>query len=46
MLGPGEQIPAATVWTRPNERRALTDVVADGDGPALLLFYLFDWSST
>ena len=44
MLAPGDRIPDATVWTAPRERVHLRDLVADG--PALLVFYLFDWSST
>lgn len=34
----------ATVWTAPNQRRSLEELLADG--PALFVFYLFDWSST
>ena len=34
----------ATVWTAPNTRRSLGELLADG--PALFVFYLFDWSST
>jgi peroxiredoxin len=44
MLSAGDAVPEATVWTAPNELRKIADVV--GDGPVLLLFYLFDWSST
>ncbi len=44
MLGAGEQVPAATVWTAPHERRTIEEILADGR--ALFLFYLFDWSST
>jgi len=44
MLGQGDRVPEATVWTAPHQRQTLTDLVADG--PALFLFYLFDWSST
>jgi hypothetical protein len=44
MLGAGDRVPDATVWTAPHERRTITDVL-DG-GRALFLFYLFDWSST
>jgi hypothetical protein len=32
------------VWTGPHERRTLAELFADG--PVLLVFYLFDWSST
>ncbi|MGZ4302083.1 MAG: hypothetical protein ACXVR9_04195 [Gaiellaceae bacterium] len=44
MLEVGDKIPAASVWTAPNERRTIADLLADG--PALFAFYLFDWSST
>ena len=44
MLKVGEKVPAATVWTAPNERRTIQELVRDGR--ALFLFYLFDWSAT
>ena len=44
MLVVGDSLPAATVFLGPNEPVALTELVEDG--PKLLLFYLFDWSST
>jgi hypothetical protein len=44
MLDVGDRIPTATVWHGPNEPEQLTDVVAGGT--CLLVFYLFDWSST
>lgn len=44
MLTVGDPIPEAIVWTTPQESATLTQLVADG--PILLLFYLFDWSST
>lgn len=44
MLGVGDRIPDVTVWLGPQERISLPDIVERG--PALLLFYLFDWSST
>ena len=44
MLGAGDRIPSARVWTNPREETTTDALVADG--PALLLFYLFDWSST
>ena len=44
MLTVGDRVPEATVWLGPGEG---TQVAALGDGqPFLLLFYLFDWSST
>ena len=44
MLGVGDRIPQATVWVGPREQHMLEEIVEDG--PVLLLFYLFDWSST
>jgi hypothetical protein len=44
MLGVGDRVPDATVWTAPHQRRTLGDLLADG--PTLFVFYLFDWSST
>jgi hypothetical protein len=45
MLEAGERIPLdAAVWLGPNERVTMREIVADG--PVLLLFYLFDWTST
>jgi hypothetical protein len=41
----GDRIPAdAVVWTTPQEHVTLGELVREG--PILLLFYLFDWSST
>jgi hypothetical protein len=44
MLGVGDPIPDATVFAAPREPVPLRRVVEDR--PALLLFYLFDFSST
>jgi len=44
MLEVGDRIPDASVWAAPREQVALRDLAAEG--PFLLLFYLFDWSST
>ena len=44
MLQPGDRIPDATVWTAPRQPASLRAVAADR--PFLLVFYLFDWSST
>jgi peroxiredoxin len=44
MLAVGNPIPDARVWTTPQESATLAQLVSDG--PILLLFYLFDWSST
>ena len=44
MLTAGEPIPDVTVFGSPGEAIKLRELVAEG--PVLLLFYLFDWSST
>jgi peroxiredoxin len=44
MLAVGDRIPDARIWTTPQENATIADLV--GNGPILLLFYLFDWSST
>jgi hypothetical protein len=44
MLAVGDRIPEATVWTGPRESASLRELVADG--PVLLIFYIFDFSST
>jgi hypothetical protein len=44
VLAVGVPIPNAHVWTAPQESATLSELVAEG--PILLLFYLFDWSST
>jgi len=44
MLGVGDRIPDAQVFLGPREPLTLRDLVEDG--PKLLVFYLFDWSST
>jgi hypothetical protein len=44
MLGVGDRVPAATVWAAPHVRPMLDELLEDG--PALFVFYLFDWSST
>lgn len=44
MLAAGDRIPEALVWTTPQESATIAQIVAGG--PILLLFYLFDWSST
>jgi hypothetical protein len=44
MLGIADRLPDASLWTAPREQRRLSELVEDG--PALFLFYLFDWSST
>jgi peroxiredoxin len=44
MLVAGDRIPDAEVWLAPRESLSLRDLVEEG--PVLMLFYLFDWSST
>jgi peroxiredoxin len=44
VLDVGERIPDVTVWTGPNRPASLRELVSEGR--VLLLFYLFDWSST
>jgi hypothetical protein len=44
MLGPGDRVPDARVWTTPSENATIEEIAAEGR--MLLLFYLFDWSST
>ena len=44
MLAIGDPIPDVQVWMGPRERVSLRELAADK--PILLLFYLFDWSST
>jgi peroxiredoxin len=44
VLAVGDRIPDVRVWMGPREEVALRDLAAEK--PLLLLFYLFDWSST
>ena len=44
MIAVGEHAPDARVWVTPNDEARLSEL--GEDGPYLLLFYLFDWSST
>jgi peroxiredoxin len=44
MLEVGDRIPEATVWAAPREPVTIDELVREG--PILLVFYLFDWSST
>jgi hypothetical protein len=44
MLTTGETIPDATVWVGPRDPVSLSTLAAER--PLLLVFYLFDWSST
>ena len=44
MIAVGEPVPDVRVWTSTREPLGLRELTADG--AFLLLFYLFDWSST
>lgn len=44
MIGPGARVPDATVWRTSREPVSLRALAEDG--PFLLVFYLYDWSST
>ena len=44
MLRVGDRVPPATVWLSTNETVSVDELAAEG--AFLLLFYLFDWSST
>lgn len=44
MLETGDPIPDATVWGESREPVSLRELAEEG--PFLLFFYLFDWSST
>ena len=44
MLSVGDRVPDAKVFLGPNEPMSIRELVLDG--PKLLVFYLFDWSST
>jgi peroxiredoxin len=44
MLAAGDPVPEVTLFRAPGQPVTVRELVADG--PVLLLFYLFDWSST
>jgi peroxiredoxin len=44
MLAVGARVPDASVWLSSREKARLSEIAEDG--PILLFFYLFDWSST
>lgn len=44
MLQAGEPAPNPTVFLGPSEPLGIHELI--DDGPKLLVFYLFDWSST
>ena len=45
MIETGERAPDVELWIAPRERTRLADLAPPG-AAYLLLFYLFDWSST
>ena len=44
MIAAGDPVPDVRVWLAPDEAASVADLARDG--PALFLFYLFDWSAT
>jgi peroxiredoxin len=44
VLAVGAKVPDVSVWTPARERVSIRTLA--GEGAVLLLFYLFDWSST
>ena len=44
MLSVGDRVPDVTMFLGPSEPVSVRELVEDG--PKLLVFYLFDWSST
>ena len=46
MIGVGERVPAARVWTSADDNEGVLVTVLAEEGPFLLLFYLYDWTST
>ena len=44
MIEAGQSAPEARLYGAPGEKKTLAELWADG--PILLVFYLFDWSST
>ncbi len=44
MIAAGDRVPDVRVWLAPDEAASLADLAREG--PALFLFYLFDWSAT
>jgi len=44
MLAMGQCVSEVSLWTAPNERQTLAEILDGARG--LFLFYLFDWSAT
>lgn len=45
MIDAGSPIPSALVWPTPREPPVQLREAIAGEGPALLCFYYFDWST-
>ena len=45
MIAPGQPVPDVELWIAPQERVRVRELAPPG-AAFLLLFYLFDWSST
>ena len=45
MIAPGEPLPDVGVWVAPSTNPVTLGSLLT-DGPILLFFYLYDWSST
>jgi hypothetical protein len=46
VIGVGEPLPAARVWSSPQDKEGVRLETLACEGPLLLLFYLYDWSTT
>jgi hypothetical protein len=44
MLEVDQRVPEVSLWTTPQERKTIGELLGGGQG--LFLFYLFDWSAT
>jgi len=45
VIEPGQRIPSVEIWPAPSTDPVRLDTLA-AEGPILLLFYLYDWSTT
>jgi hypothetical protein len=46
VIGVGDHLPPARVWLTADDAKPVSLGSLAGEGPFLLLFYLFDWTST
>jgi hypothetical protein len=46
VIGVGDRVPAARVWVTAEDRDPVPLASLAEEGPFLLLFYLYDWTST